>query len=94
MKVNRPEIINLIQKIQKQQDRGRVQSTSGGPSQKDSIEISSSSETLKKELARLEEADMPRAERVAELARQIEAGEYKIDSRELADIILKTIDQT
>ncbi len=94
MKVNRPEIINLIQKIQKQElDRGRNRPTSNGPAQTDRVEISSSSEALKNELARLEEADMPRAQRVAELARQIEAGEYKVDSRELADIILKNIEQ-
>ncbi len=94
MKINRPEIISLINKIHKQeQDRDRTTSASTGSSQKDSVEISSSSETLKKELAKMEETDLSRAERVAELARQVESGEYKVDSRELADIILKNIEQ-
>jgi anti-sigma28 factor (negative regulator of flagellin synthesis) len=35
--------------------------------------------------------DSSRMERIAELSRQIKAGEYKVDSRELAEAILATI---
>ena len=91
MKINRPEIINMINKIYKKeqlQNRhkpGETTEVSSG----DRLEISSKIEILKKEMARLEEADPARRKKIAELSRRIEAGEYKVDSRELAQIILK-----
>ncbi|NLX90342.1 MAG: flagellar biosynthesis anti-sigma factor FlgM [Firmicutes bacterium] len=92
MKVNRPEIISLINKIYKQEHaRGKVRSTPFGNSRKDRVEFSATLESLKKELARLEEMDTARAEKLDQLARRIEAGEYEVDARELADILMGVI---
>jgi len=91
MKVNRAEIISMIHKIYKQ-GQLRSKSRPGEPasvSPGDRVEISSSIEALKKEIARLEGTDPSRLQRMAELSRQVETGEYKVDSRELAALILK-----
>ena len=95
MKVNRPEIINLIDKIMKQdQVRGKnTPQTSPSAPQVDRVEISASSEILKKELSRLEAMDVSQTEKLSELSRRIESGEYKVDAQELADIILQAIDE-
>lgn len=93
MKVNRPEIMNIIEKIysreqlHKKSKPGEVAGASPG----DRLEISSGIEALKKEIARLEKTDPIRLEKVAELTRQVQTGEYKVDSRELAALILKAI---
>ncbi len=95
MKVNRPEIISLIDKIIKQDQvraKAKPQATSSPP-RVDRVEISAGSEILKKELARLDEMDASRAERLSELTRRIEAGEYKVEAEELADIILQAIEE-
>ena len=95
MKVNRPEIINLIDKIMKQdQVRGKnTPQTSPSAPQVDRVEISASSEILKKELSRLEAMDVSQTEKLSELSRRIESGEYKVDAQELADIILQAMDE-
>lgn len=92
MKVNRPEIINIIEKIYKLGEQGRKEkpAAASAPSGSDRLEISSSMEILKKELARLEESDPLRREKVAELARQVSSGQYKVDSRKLAEHMLKS----
>jgi anti-sigma28 factor (negative regulator of flagellin synthesis) len=91
MKVNRPEIINLIHKLYKREQShsktGRVEKAN--ILRKDRLEISAGSEMLKKELSRLAEADTSRLAKVKELARQVETGEYHVDSRELAEAMLK-----
>lgn len=95
MKVNRPEIISLVDKMMKQDqayNKSKLPSTPAAP-RKDSVELSAGSEILKKELARLEEMDPSRAERLNELTNRIDAGEYKVDARELADIILQAIEE-
>lgn len=91
MKINRPEIMNLINKIYKQEQvRSRVNTGEpGNVSKGDRLEISAGSEALKREMARLEGTDPARLEKLTELTRQIEAGEYKVDSGELAEIILR-----
>ena len=91
MKINRPEIINMINKIYKQEQlHGKSKPNEAARvSSGDQLEISSNIETLKKEMARLEGADPARLQKIAELSRQIETGEYKVDSQELAQIILK-----
>ena len=91
MKVNRPEIINMINKIYKPEQfrsRGKPEETAN-VSTGDRLEISSGIEALKKEIARLEETDPSRLQKIAELAHQVGAGEYKVDSRELAAAILR-----
>lgn len=97
MEIKRPDIVNLINKIYKQERvRGKGVPGEGearGVSSGDRVEISPGSEILKKELARLEKADTARNEKISELSRRIEAGEYQVDSRELADIILRAIDE-
>jgi anti-sigma28 factor (negative regulator of flagellin synthesis) len=93
MKVNRPEIINLINKIYRQEQL-RNKSKPGesvNASPGDRVEISSGIEVLKKEITRLEETDPSRLQRIAGLSHQIEAGEYKVGSRELAAIILRAM---
>ncbi len=95
MKVNRPEIISLVNKIMKQ-DQVRSHNKpqpSSAASRVDRVEISAGSEILKKELSRLEEMDASRAEKLNELTNRIEAGEYKVDAQELADIILQAIEE-
>jgi len=91
MKVNRPEIINIIEKIynQKEPIRKDKPGATGAPSGADRLEISSSLKALKKELARLEESDPARREKLAELARQVRSNQYKVDSRKLAEHMLK-----
>ncbi|NMB42262.1 MAG: flagellar biosynthesis anti-sigma factor FlgM [Firmicutes bacterium] len=91
MKINRPEIVDMINKIYRQEqlhNKNKPAEASQAP-QKDRVEISSGSEALKKEIARSGETDPSRLEKITEISRQVEAGEYKIDSRELAAIILK-----
>jgi anti-sigma28 factor (negative regulator of flagellin synthesis) len=94
MEIKRPDIVNLINKVYRQ-ERVRGKGTHGGtenaPPAGDRVEISSASEVLKKELARLEKADAARNEKIADLSRRIESGEHKVESRELADLILKAI---
>lgn len=97
MEIKRLDIVNLINKIYKQ-DRIRGKGAPGEGeagviSSGDRVEISPGSEILKKELARLEKADAVRNEKISELSQRIEAGEYKVNSRELADIILRVIDE-
>ncbi|MDO9536613.1 MAG: flagellar biosynthesis anti-sigma factor FlgM [Bacillota bacterium] len=93
MKINRPEIMNIINKIYKQEQvRGRAHT--GEPanvSKVDRVEISAGSEALKRGMARLEGTDPVRLEKLTELTRQIESGEYKVDSGELAEIILRVM---
>ncbi len=95
MKVNRPEITSLIDQIMKQdQVRGKTKpQTSPSAPQVDRVEISASSETLKKEMSRLNEMDASRVEKLNQLTRQIESGEYKVDAQELADIILQSMEE-
>ncbi len=94
MKINRPEIISLVNKIMKQaQVRiNKPQASSSAP-RVDRVEISAGSEILRKELSRLETMDASRAEKLSELARRIDAGEYEVDAQELADNILKAIEE-
>lgn len=96
MEIKRPDIVNLINKIYKQ-ERVRGKGTPGeetrSVSSGDRVEISPGSEVLKKELARLEEIDAARQEKIAELSHRIESGEYKVDSGELADAILRVIEE-
>ena len=92
MKVNRPEIISLINKIYKKEyTGGKAGSIQSGKGRKDRVEFSATLDSLKKELARLEEMDIAKAEKLDRLTRQIEANEYKVDARELADILLGII---
>ncbi len=95
MKVNRPEVISLVDKIMKQnqvRSKNKPQASPSSPGV-DRVEISAGSEILKKELSRLDEMDISRAEKLSELTRRIEAGEYKVDGQELADIILQAIEE-
>lgn len=94
MKINRPEIINLIHKIYKREQLQNKtnQVEKAVASQKDRFEISAGSEMLKKELSRLAETDASRLARIKELAHQVEAGEYQVDSRELAAAMLKSME--
>lgn len=91
MKINRPEIINLIHRIYKREQLHSKtnQVEKADAFQKDRFEISAGSEMLKKELSRLTEADASRLARIEGLARRVEAGEYQVDSRELAAAMLK-----
>lgn len=94
MKVNRPEIISLINKIYKQESaRGKIRSGPPSANRKDRVEFSATVESLKKELARLEEMDTARAEKLDQLASRIEAGEYEVNARELADILMGIIQE-
>lgn len=95
MKVNRPEIISLVDKIMKQdQVRGKSRTpATPSVSRGDRVEISTSSEILRKELGRLEEMDPSRLEKLSELNRRIAAGKYEVDAQELADIILRAIEE-
>jgi flagellar biosynthesis anti-sigma factor FlgM len=96
MKINRPEIVNQSIRVYKQQIQNKPGAASSAPSdlsKGDSIKISSLSEVLKKEIARLEEGDPARTEKLSRLSRQIEAGDYKIDSKELAALLLKDPDR-
>ncbi|MGI5876322.1 MAG: flagellar biosynthesis anti-sigma factor FlgM [Dethiobacteria bacterium] len=92
MEINRLNIANLCARIYKQQQGkdkpGTATSSPCSFFKKDCVKISSLSEVLKKEMARLGEKDQARAEKISSLSRQIEAGEYKIDPSELAAIIL------
>jgi len=93
MKINRPEILNIINKIYKQEQvRGRA--NTGEPAnvnKVDRVEISAGSEALKRGMLRLEETDPVRLEKLSELTRKIESSEYKVDSGELAEIILRVM---
>ncbi len=95
MKVNRPEIISLVDKIMKQgQVRGKEKSPAApSVSRGDRVELSSDSEILKKILGRLEETEPSRAARLAELARLIESGAYEVDAGELAEAILRAMEE-
>ncbi|HHU75353.1 MAG TPA: flagellar biosynthesis anti-sigma factor FlgM [Firmicutes bacterium] len=95
MKVNRPEIISLINKIYKQENaRGKAGPGSPRTNRKDRVDFSDTLESLKKELARLEEMDTARAEKLDQLASRIEAGEYEVNAGELADILLRIIEES
>lgn len=91
MKINRPDIINLIHKVYKREDvrskADRVEKA--GAFSKDRFEISAGSEMLKKELGRPAESDTSRLARIEELSRRVEKGEYRVDSRKLAEAMLK-----
>ena len=92
MQVNRPDIMNLINKFYKQENTGVKASSNRSPGlRKDSVEFSATMDTLKKEIARLEEKDGARAAKIAGLNRQIEAGEYEVNPREMADILVRLI---
>lgn len=91
MKINRPEIMNLVHKIYKKEQlhnkTGPVEKTDA--LSKDRLEISAGSEMLKKEFGRLAESDAIRAAKIKELERRVEAGEYRVDSRKLAKAMFK-----
>ncbi len=91
MKINRPDVINLVHKIYKrEQVHGKTgQVEKNDALSKDRLEISASSEMLKTELSRLAEPDASRLAKTEELARRVEAGEYRVDSRKLAEAMLK-----
>ncbi|NMB35392.1 MAG: flagellar biosynthesis anti-sigma factor FlgM [Firmicutes bacterium] len=91
MKINRPEIINLIHKVYK---REQLHNKTGQVEKKDALsgdrfEISAGSEMLKKEFSRLAESGASHAAKVEELARRVEDGAYKVNSRKLAEAMLK-----
>ena len=95
MKVNRPDIINLINKISKREKASKTDRSSparDNASKSEQVEFSTTVEAFKKEMAKLEKTDQARLQKLDELTRQIETGEYKVDSRELADIICKEIE--
>jgi len=80
--------MSLINKIYKQEYAGeKTRSAQSGNSRKDRVEFSATMESMKKELARLDEMDAARTEKLNELTRRIEAGDYEVDARELADIL-------
>lgn len=88
MKINRPEIISLINKTYKQESpSGKAGLNKPCSSRKDRVDFSATVEAVKKELARLDEMNTARTEKINELTRRIEAGEYQVDARELADIL-------
>lgn len=91
MKINRPDIINLIHKAYKkeQQHNKTSQVEKTDALSKDRLEISAGSEMLKKEFSRLAESDASRAAKIEKLAARVEAGEYRVDSRKLAEAMLK-----
>lgn len=96
MKINRPEIINLIQRIYRQeQARGSSDASpeESKTSGKDRLELSSFAEKLQKELSQMDKPDAARTEKVEKLAQLIRDGEYKVDSGELADAILRHMDE-
>lgn len=95
MKINRPEISSLIDKIMKQAQVRSKNKPAASPAvpRVDRVEISAGGEILRKELSRLEVMDASRAEKLSELSRRIEAGEYKVDEQELADIIIQAIEE-
>ena len=92
--MNRPDLMNLINKFYKQETSG-VKSSPNRASgvRKDSVEFSATMDTLKKEMARLEEKDGVRAAKVADLNRRIETGEYEVDPREIADILARLVNE-
>ena len=91
MKINRPEIANLIHRIYKrEQVHSKIdQVDKTAFLQEDRLEISTSSEMLKKEFDRLAAPDAFRSAKIERLARQLEDGEYQVDSRKLAAAMLK-----
>jgi len=92
MQVGRPDVNNLINKFYKQEATEKKSAPGNPPvARKDSVEFSATMETLKKEMARLDEKDDVRAAKIEGLRRQIEAGEYKVDSREMADLLVKLV---
>jgi|GEM_PF-3034263 len=92
MQVNRPDANNLFNQFYKQEAAEKKAAPGNPPvARKDCVEFSATMETLKKEMARLDEQDDVRTAKVENLRRQIEAGEYKVDSREMADLLVKLI---
>jgi len=91
MKINRPEINTLVHRLYKQeQAHGKANRVeNAGILRKDSLEISAGSEMLKKEFSRLAADDAGRQARVAELARQVETGAYRVDARKIAEAMHK-----
>lgn len=91
MKINRPEIVNLVHRLYKQEQSHSKTSSAKNINilRSDSLEISAGSEMLKKEFSRLAKSDSSRQARIEELTRQVETGEYSVDSRKLAEALFK-----
>jgi anti-sigma28 factor (negative regulator of flagellin synthesis) len=91
VQIKRPELMDILSKLYRQERGGRKASA---PEQTrgergDRVEISTRTESLKKELSRLEEStDRKRSEKLGALARQLERGAYRVDEEELARIML------
>lgn len=94
MKINRPEIINLLDKIMKQgQVRGKDRPSTPSVNAGDRVELSGGADMLRKILGQWEGIDAARAQKISALARRIEAGQYEVDAQELAACILRAMDQ-
>lgn len=92
MKINRPDFVNLINKVYKPAQNNAAGRLGAAPGGSDRLEISAEIANLKKALAKLPETEPARLEKLAQLARQIENKEYRVDPAELAALLLKQLE--
>lgn len=96
MRVNRSEMIEFIKKnyLQGQNNKADTSNSSGPPAaeDKDRVELSSSMKAEQQGFSEQEKID--NARKVEEVSRRVQEGTYEINSRELAEIMLKYIDNS
>jgi anti-sigma28 factor (negative regulator of flagellin synthesis) len=89
VEIKRSDFVNLINKAYKPAQNNAVVRPGAVPGGSDRLEISAEIAGLKEALAKLPETDPARLEKLAQLARQIENKEYRVDPAELATLLLK-----
>lgn len=89
MKISRPDLVNLINEVYKPARNNAAARHDTAPCGSDRLEISAEIAVIKKALGKLPDTDRTRQEKIAELARQIENNEYRVDPEELAALLLK-----
>jgi negative regulator of flagellin synthesis FlgM len=82
MKINKPTSSPIINPYLKQQAKANQTEIGSLTAKKDQIQISTEAKAL---LENQTQIDPARKEKIAELKNQIQTGEYKINSREIAE---------
>ena len=84
-----PQQYEKVMAIYRNQQQNRIQGQEKG--QKDTMRISGEARMVKEVRDLLQETPEVRQERVAELKEAVQNGEYKVDSKEVAEKMLQRI---
>lgn len=90
MKINRTGYAQFVQKLEKSIEKNNISSKSG---EKDTIKLSEASQKIKDYAKAMKTMDFGNANKVESIKAKLQAGTYKVSSRELADRILAEINQ-